>query len=247
MFLKRNNSGFHDALLCEAQGLSALSAAAAETDISIPEVFAVDSLQMTLTKIVTGHCFPEQMAKLGRGLAVIHRKREASYGWRRDNYIGLNPQSNTVSAQWGEFFVAQRLRYQMSLINDARLRDRFQQRLVACESRLVAFLNSHCGHASLVHGDLWSGNYLCGDDGRVWLIDPAVYCGDREVDLAMSEMFGGFHPGFYQAYDDEYPRSEHYAIKRPIYNFYHYLNHFNLFGEAYLDGCEAGMLAIEDL
>ncbi|AKH70876.1 fructosamine-3-kinase [Spongiibacter sp. IMCC21906] len=247
MFLKRNNSRFSDALFCEAEGLSVLAAATAETDISVPTVFSVDSCQMALTEITAGRCLPKQMAILGKGLAVMHRKRQTRYGWQRDNYIGLNPQANTVSDHWGEFFVAQRLRYQMSLINDARLRDRFQQRLVACESRLVAFLNSHCGHASLVHGDLWSGNYLCGDDGRVWLIDPAVYCGDREVDLAMSEMFGGFHSSFYQAYDDEYPRSEHYAIKRPIYNFYHYLNHFNLFGEAYLDGCEAGMRAIEDL
>jgi len=109
---------------------------------------------------------------------------------------------------------------------------------------LINFLNDHCEHASMVHGDLWSGNVLF-DRDSVWLIDPAIYYGDREVDLAMTEMFGGFTHEFYQFYNNTYPISNTYQQKKIIYNLYHYLNHFNLFGDRYLPACEQGFKTIE--
>jgi fructosamine-3-kinase len=112
----------------------------------------------------------------------------------------------------------------------------FEKVLNQRKENLINYLNETTTHPSLVHGDLWSGNYLC-DSEKVYLIDPAVYFGDREVDLAMSEMFGGFSPAFYQAYDTAYPRSADYPHKKKIYNLYHYLNHYNLFGQSYLGPC----------
>jgi fructosamine-3-kinase len=98
-----------------------------------------------------------------------------------------------------------------------------------------------------VHGDLWNGNVLCGEDERVWLIDPAAYRGDAEVDLAMTEMFGGFPTQFYAAYRACRPEPPNWTQKKRIYNLYHYLNHLNLFGHAYLGGCEAGFAVLEKI
>ncbi|MCV6625561.1 MAG: fructosamine kinase family protein, partial [Cellvibrionaceae bacterium] len=150
------------------------------------------------------------------------------------------------SSDWGAFFNHQRLQYQLSLIADAKIRQQWQQILDQQAPLLREFLNNNCQHPSLLHGDLWNGNVLF-DKAGVWLIDPAVYCGDREVDLAMTEMFGGFSEEFYRAYDSIYPRTDAYRSKRDIYNLYHYLNHYNLFGSDYLRGCEKGWEVIYSL
>jgi len=124
------------------------------------------------------------------------------------------------------------------LIKQSSLKKHFKQELTQYQQTLIDFLNANCEQASLVHGDLWSGNVLF-DHHAVWLIDPAIYFGDREVDLAMTEMFGGFTDNFYRAYDKIYPRTAVYDQKKVLYNLYHYLNHYNLFGGAYLPACQA--------
>lgn len=184
---------------------------------------------------------------LGEGLAALHSVEQLQFGLDHDNFIGLNPQPNVLTDDWGGFFVDYRLRYQVSLIGSAAVRGRFAALLDAAAETLAAYLNDHCTQSSLVHGDLWSGNVLADSSGRVWLIDTAVYYGDADVDLAMSEMFGGFGEGFYSSYQQARELSPEYPHKRVIYNLYHYLNHYNLFGDTYLRGCEHGFAVIDEI
>ena len=254
-FEKHNHSAHPEALLCEARGLAALAAVARSTGIQVPEVLAVDDESLAMTRIHPGAWNDGAWQKLGAGLAQMHAAPAdgpqfavgGPWGFDEDNYIGLNPQRNTPMSEWGEFFLHRRLRYQVGLVADSRLRESFTAVLEARGPALADFLSSCSDGPALVHGDLWRGNVLCDRDGGVWLIDPAVYFGDPEVDLAMTEMFGGFADGFYRGYGERRPRSHHYPFKRDIYNLYHYLNHFNLFGAGYLDGCERGFARLRGL
>lgn len=242
MFTKHNTTGFADALICEAEGLESLRSALAQAgvaDVRIPEVARVDNKVLEITGIQSEPATAETLAMLGEGLALMHRLRQDRYGWGRDNYIGLSPQPNRWSDSWGEFFVSDRLGYQVSRIRNAEIRSEFEAMLKRHGEALARWLDNACEHPSLLHGDLWSGNALF-DRNSPWLIDPAVYCGDREADLAMTEMFGGFGAPFYEAYDRMYARTADYPRKRDIYNLYHYLNHYNLFGGGYLGGCQRG-------
>jgi len=245
IFAKTNRSAYPDQLRCEARGLAALREAAAGSGIDIPEVLEVDDHCLRMSRIAGGRCSPDQWSRLGKGLAMVHAQPQQRFGFYEDNYIGLNPQPNAWRDTWGAFFVEQRLAFQLGLLRDRELQRRYRAQLARQEHRLRAFLDAACSLPSLVHGDLWNGNVLCGADGRVWLIDPAVYHGDPEVDIAMTEMFGGFPAAFTTAYRSERPEPADYALRRDIYNLYHYLNHLNLFGDAYRSGCEAGFDAME--
>lgn len=248
VFSKHNRTGFSDWLICEAEGLEALRQAllqaGARDRLQVPEVHEVTPRTLVMERIAAGASSPDKLDMLGEGLARMHQLVQSYYGWHRDNYIGLSPQPNRKTDDWGHFFVHDRLGYQFGRIRDAQVRARYAAVLEKHGETLADWLNRHCAHPSLLHGDLWNGNVLFGQ-GRPCLIDPAVYCGDREADLAMTEMFGGFGPGFYEAYDRIYPRTQVYEQKRVIYNLYHYLNHYNLFGSGYLAGCEEGLRMIQ--
>lgn len=247
--VKHNTTGYADALICEAEGLESLARGldeAGATGIGVPNVFRVDETELEITAIRSAGGQDRAREVLGEGLARLHGLRQKAYGWGRDNYIGLSPQPNRWCDNWGEFFVRDRLGYQVSRIRDSAQRNRFQKVLDEYGDALTEWLNAHCDHPSLLHGDLWNGNVLYDADGP-WLIDPAVYCGDREADIAMTEMFGGFGEAFYRAYDAHYPRTPVYRVKREVYNLYHYLNHYNLFGGGYLGGCQTGMAAVESI
>jgi len=246
-YVKRNHSRYADHLLREAHGLDALRRAASGSGIDVPQVMHVDQESMTMPFIQSARCSTAQWMKLGQGLALIHARPQPRFGFDEDNYIGLNPQPNGFSDRWGSFFLQQRLQFQVGLIADPRCRRGYSQRLQQKAALLCEFLDSELTSASLVHGDLWNGNVLCGQDGRVWLIDPAPYFGDPDVDLAMTQMFGGFPMPFYAAYRAQRPEASTYPLKKQIYNLYHYLNHLNLFGEAYRNGCEAGFAALETI
>lgn len=246
-FTKRNRSRHEDHLLCEARGLGALRGAASDTGIDIPEVLHVDRETLVMPLIRSGRCSAAQWKILGQGLASIHARPQPRFGFEEDNYIGLNPQPNAFEESWGRFFLRQRLGFQVGLIADRTRRRDFSQRLQQRALRVQEFLDGEPVAPSLVHGDLWNGNVLCGEDGRVWLIDPAIYHADAEVDLAMTEMFGGFPAEFYAAYRACRPESRNWPLKKRIYNLYHYLNHLNLFGDAYLGGCEAGFAVLESI
>ncbi|WP_279338314.1 fructosamine kinase family protein [Tamilnaduibacter salinus] len=249
MFRKTNDTPHSDALLCEAEGLEALRQAlsqAGESRLKVPRVYDADEQSMTLDAIASRPGNDAQMRAFGDGLAALHSVTAESSGWRNDNYIGLSPQPNRWSNDWGTFFTVDRLGFQVGLIRDGRVRQRFESVLKEQHARLVDWLNERCERPSLLHGDLWQGNVLFDGDSP-WLIDPAVYQGDREADLAMTEMFGGFSPAFYDAYDRAIGITRDYRTKKAIYNLYHYLNHYNLFGGGYLGGCERGFEVIRAL
>ncbi len=239
MFHKSNSSQFNDHLLQEAKGLELLRQSIQKHQVphlNIPKIESVSDEQLVLQKVNSSSWNPQLMEQLGKGLAHLHKVKGNYYGLDEDNYIGLNPQVNGRFEHWGKFFVEQRLLYQTNLIKDQKVKRMLEEPILERKDLLETWLNRHCTHPSLVHGDLWSGNVLFDEKGP-WLIDPAVYYGDREVDLAMTEMFGGFSDSFYEAYDDVYPRTNVYPQKKAIYNLYHYLNHYNLFGSSYLQSC----------
>ena len=161
-------------------------------------------------------------AALARMLATLHRRTGPRFGWHRDNWIGGTPQKNDWRDDWATFFHECRLQPQLALArkNGFDLPD-------------PPKLKNHNPLPSLLHGDLWSGNAGFIDDGPV-IFDPAVYYGDREADLAMTELFGGFPQEFYASYRKIHPLDAGYEQRKHLYNLYHLLNHLNLFGEGYL-------------
>lgn len=170
------------------------------------------------------------MRELGRRLAAMHRVTACEHGWSRDNTIGATPQVNTPAGDWRKFWRERRLGFQLRLAatNGHRLAE--GDRLL---EELPAFFSGYDPVPSLLHGDLWSGNAAAAGGGEPVVFDPAVYYGDREADLAMTELFGGFAPAFYEAYRAEYPLEAGYATRKHLYNLYHVLNHLNLFGGGY--------------
>jgi protein-ribulosamine 3-kinase len=164
-------------------------------------------------------------AALGRMLAKLHRQTGPRFGWHRGNYIGLSPQQNGWCDDWIEFWRERRLRPQIEWATQKG----FDIRMVD----LHPLLKTHKPQPSLLHGDLWSGNAGFTAEGPV-IFDPAVYYGDRETDLAMTELFGGFPREFYRAYDEAFPLEPGYEKRKHLYNLYHLLNHLNIFGGGYL-------------
>ena len=220
----------------EAAGLHELRKAGA---IRVPDVWAVGRTeQLSLIVIEWLDLRPGSTASdaaLGSGLAAIHRTTAPRFGWHTANTIGASPQYNAWNDSWTEFFRNQRLRYQLELATtnagsaDIRWIDRGRR---LCE-RVSELLEGHRPQPSLLHGDLWSGNRAATAGDRPVIFDPAVYFGDREADIAMTRLFGGFSAAFYQAYQDSWPVGPGFAMRETLYNLYHVLNHFNLFGAGY--------------
>ena len=173
--------------------------------------------------------------QLGRALAELHRVEQPHYGWHRDNFIGATAQANTPHDDWMGFFASQRLRPQLELLGQPDLSTLGEQ-LIAQLSRWFA---DYQPQPSLLHGDLWSGNAAATADGQPVIYDPASYYGDREAELAMCDLFGGFSAAFYRGYDEVWPRAPGYRERRSLYQLYHLLNHANLFGGGYLSRCGA--------
>ncbi len=201
----------------------------------IPEVIAFSDQFLVLPFIETGTPGPLFWKNLGIQLARIHRVRQKHFGFHEDNFIGQAIQKNTNpdDLDWPGFFWRNRIEHKLETLvgkYNFRLDKNEFSRL---RDRVHGFLSGHSCHPSLVHGDMWSGNVLCGLKQEVFFIDPAVYYGDREVDLAMTECFGGFDPVFYRAYHEAYPLSEGYERRKSVYNLFHILNHFVIFGHSY--------------
>jgi fructosamine-3-kinase len=170
-------------------------------------------------------------ASLGLGLAAMHRLSSEKFGWKRDNTIGATPQINNSSSNWVQFWRKYRLGYQLELARVNGHTGKLQTQGEQLMAQLESFFPGQEPVASLLHGDLWSGNYNFDCAGRPVLFDPAPYYGDRETDIAMTELFGGFPAIFYTAYREAYPLDPGYAIRKTLYNLYHVLNHLNLFGD----------------
>jgi protein-ribulosamine 3-kinase len=172
--------------------------------------------------------------QLAKELAALHRTTGDAFGWNRDNVIGDTPQRNTWESSWVTFFREHRLRYQIELAARRGLDLPGATQLL---DQLNQFFQSYRPAPSLLHGDLWSGNVGYDKNSNPVIFDPAVYFGDRETDIAFTEMFGGIGAEFYQSYHEAYPLDDGYSTRRPLYNLYHVLNHYNLFGGHY--ACQA--------
>jgi protein-ribulosamine 3-kinase len=169
----------------------------------------------------------------GRNLALLHKNSNESFGLDHDNYVGSLKQYNHQETSWGEFLISQRLDIMVKLAGerghiDSRAREKFD----ALYKRLNSILSDE--KPSLLHGDLWAGNLIVDDLGSPCMIDPAVYYGNREVDLAMTQLFGGFDKAFFESYNEEFPLAEGYESRIRIYQLYPLLVHVNLFGKSYL-------------
>ena len=222
-FLKTNDESHADNFASEADGLAALRSAGMRAPEPISHGAAGGSAYLLLEFLALQG--KRDFSALGRMLAEAHRKPGPRFGWHRDNYIGATPQSNGWCEEWATFWRARRLRPQVELAKrngfDLPVQDVFD------------LLAGRQPQPSLLHGDLWSGNAGFTKEGPV-VFDPAVYYGDREADLAMTELFGGFPREFYEAYEETHPLDAGYPRRKHLYNLYHLLNHLNLFGAGYL-------------
>jgi len=178
---------------------------------------------------------------LGEQLAAMHRHTQSEFGWDCNNTIGSTPQINTPSDHWASFFREHRLGFQLKLAAQNGYSGTLQQKGERLMSDLDFFFKDYSPQASLLHGDLWGGNHAVDMEGHPVIYDPAVYYGDRETDIAMTELFGGFGSTFYAAYDEAWPLDEGYGVRKTLYNLYHILNHANLFGGGYASQAESMM------
>lgn len=216
----------------EAEGLEALAGAA--SGLVVPRVLSVDEAWIALEWLEPAPRAAGFGEQLGRDLATLHRST-GTWGWERDNFIGSLPQENTSAATWPEFWWARRLEPQLRrarALGRLPAREHDWERLRDALPRLLAPAQED--GPSLLHGDLWSGNYLETSRGPA-LVDPATYRGHREADLAMTELFGGFGADFYAAYEEAWPlRPGYRAERRAVYQLYYLLVHVNLFGGGYV-------------
>jgi len=237
-FVKLNDARRLAMFEAEAEGLRELAQPAA-VRVPAPVCWgtAGSSCYLVLEYLALGSASTVGAA-LGRQLAALHRHTGSRYGWLRDNTIGSTPQVNTPEDDWVTFWRRHRLGYQLDLALANGAGKRLRERGALLDERLHEFFSGYQPQPSLLHGDLWSGNYGADDAGNPVIFDPAVYYGDREVDIAMTELFGGFGSDFYNAYNETWALDAGYARRKNLYNLYHVLNHYNLFGGGYLSQAE---------
>lgn len=238
-FVKFNEAAKLDMFAAEAAGLNEIAQAQA---IRVPAPIcwgtSGDQAYLVLEYVEQAQPQRESITQLGQGLAQLHRRLSKHYGWHRDNTIGATLQVNTQSTDWVDFWQRHRLGFQLQLAKRNGHGGKLQRRGERLIDDLGAFFRAGIPVASLLHGDLWSGNYTFDEQGHPVIFDPAVYYGDRETDLAMTELFGGFPSRFYDAYREAYPLEAGYTVRKTLYNLYHVLNHLNLFGGGYLSQAE---------
>lgn len=244
LFVKFNASQQLAMFDAEADALARIAAAAA---IRVPKPMC--------TGVAGDHAFlaleyldldrgGQDWTRLGREFAAQHRVCSDRFGWHRDNTLGSTPQTNAWKPRWIDFLREQRLGYQLRLAAGMGFGGKLQSLGAQLLATLQRFFGDYSPLPSLLHGDLWSGNTGFLADGQPVVFDPASYFGDREADLAMTELFGGFPVEFYRAYETAAPLHPGYHRRKHIYQLYHLLNHLNLFGAGYLRRCESALEAL---
>lgn len=238
-FIKLNQKNRLAMFQAEAAGLREIKQS---QTIRVPNVIcsgiAEEQSFLVLEKLSLSNAQMGSATELGKQLAQMHHHspHEMSakkFGWSQDNTIGSTPQLNAQSKSWVDFWREHRLGFQLDLAKQNGAALTLIEKGEKLLNRLDAFFSDYSPHASLLHGDLWSGNYGYLENGEPVIFDPAVYYGDRETDMAMTEMFGGFPTEFYRAYNEAWPLDKGYKKRKILYNLYHILNHFNLFGGGY--------------
>ena len=241
-FLKTNGSGAAAMFAAEHAGLAALRDAGA---VRVPEAVARgddgEHAWLVLEWLELVPLDAANAARLGSALAAQHRVEQARFGWAHDNFIGATPQPNGWSDDWLDFWRQRRLMPQLALAARKRLPSRLIDRGERLAADCEALFRGHSPRPALLHGDLWGGN-AAGIAGQGPVVfDPAVYCGAREADLAMTELFGGFPGDFVAAYREAHALADGHAVRRDFYNLYHVLNHANLFGSGYVRQAQEGI------
>lgn len=238
-FVKANAADFLPLFEAEAEALAEI---AATHTLRVPKPICSgttgDRSHLVLEFIRSGSSRPSSQRKLGEGLARLHQIEQPHFGWKRDNAIGATPQPNPVSTSWLEFYREHRLQHQFRL---AAQRGKTFTGTDVLLDRVPAFFSTYSPTPSLLHGDLWGGNADVDEQGQPFVFDPASYYGDREADLAFTHMFGGFSSDFYAAYENLFPLDPGFPIRKTLYNLYHELNHFNLFGGSYAASAQASI------
>jgi len=235
VFLKTGPAESYDMFVAEADGLRELAGADA---IRVPKVLGCISSgnesMLALEWIDFEIADKKAGRKLGAQLAKQHQVRQDRFGWRRDNMIGSTPQRNKWSDDWVKFYSERRLGYQLELAARNGYRGELQIDGRTLLDSIGYYFSDYWPEASLLHGDLWGGNWAAAK-GEPVIFDPAVYYGDRESDIAMTKLFGGFGREFYDAYEEAWPMSPGHKERTLLYQLYHVLNHLNLFGTGYLN------------
>lgn len=224
----------------EAEGLGLL---AQNARLIVPEVVGQGAVGAVSFLILHGLELggASNWSALGDGLADLHRQTSASFGGVKNNFIGTTLQRNGEHDQWCDFWWQQRLLPQLTLAYSKGYYETLKAKEEPLRRASRRLLEEHQPVASLVHGDLWSGNVGFMQNSQPAIFDPACYFGDREVDIAMSQLFGGFGTNFYRAYQTAWPLDDGYQQRFVLYNLYHLLNHLNLFGRGYLNQCLSSM------
>jgi fructosamine-3-kinase len=242
LFVKSNDASFLDNFRCEWDGLVRLNASGA---IGVPQPIAVGAVA-DHAYLITGWIEQQNpdrdfYAKFGEALAELHRTTLGSQiGLDQNNYLGSARQINSSLPVWPEFFAVNRIGFQIRWAIDQGLADpKLHQDCRQIMDSIDQILDGRDESTSLLHGDLWSGNYLCGPGGRPFIIDPAVYHGCREAEFGMLKLFGSCPETFYDAYDDCFPLRSGWQRRTQVYVLYHLLNHLNLFGSGYHSQCRS--------
>ena len=230
-FVKTNAAAALDMYAAEAAGLAAIGAT---RTVRVPQPICTgsnaDAAWLVLEYVALGPLSEVAAAPLAR----LHAHSADRYGWHRDNTIGRTPQHNAWCADWPTFWRERRLEPQLALAQRNGYGGRLQRDGARLCEHLPAFFGDYRPAPALLHGDLWGGNAGSDDTGAPVVFDPATYYGDREADLAMTELFDGYPPAFYAAYEAASPLDAGYRVRKTLYNLYHVLNHLNLFGTSYI-------------
>ncbi|MFN1834862.1 fructosamine kinase family protein [Balneola sp. MJW-20] len=235
-FLKWNQDTPADMFEAEAHGLQLLRHS--DCGLVIPEVLHTGPDHLLLNWITEGNAVQNSAAEMGRALARLHRNSSDRFGLERDNYIGRLTQSNRQYSNWFDFFAIERIEKQVQMgVESGKLRRPLLRKVQKLYPRLGHLFPAES--PALLHGDLWSGNYMFTKDGTASIYDPATYYGHREMDLAMSRLFGGFPEAFYEGYNDAFPQEPGFEDRLHLYNLYPILVHANLFGSAYAERAES--------
>ncbi|MCH8904984.1 MAG: fructosamine kinase family protein [Bacteroidetes bacterium] len=239
-FLKWNDkSKFPKMFEMEARGLGLLSEAG---ELRIPSVIVIGESK-TESFIILEHIESSDKAtgfweEFGSSLARLHEHQGEQFGLDHNNYIGSLPQSNTFHEDWIEFFIVERLEKQIEIaVNDSAVDRSLIKKFNNLYKKLPEIFPK--AKPSLLHGDLWSGNYMVDEKGQACLIDPAVYYGNREIEISFTQLFGGYEKQFYDSYEAGFPLENNFAERAPVYNLYPLLVHVNLFGSGYLAGIKS--------
>ena len=235
VFAKSNHIDNINMFKFESECLSVLKKFANKSYICVPKTLDLISYQNLSILFLEWIDFKQcQQNHLGKGLALLHKSSsewcQKNFGWEEEGFIGSSTQARGWDSNWGEFFVNYRLRPQLIQAKVWGVRvDEYEDVLIY----LSSYLNNHHPRTSIVHGDLWSGNCGSTKNGLGSLYDPASYWADREVDISMTKLFGGFNREFYKGYEEIWPLDKFYKDRTDIYNLYHLLNHANIFGGSY--------------